>query len=64
MSQAQRIIKYFSICVAALLIVGIFSLIFDGFGMKERYQEKGYKNVIFMPFKKNELVETIKNNID
>lgn len=33
MSQAQRIIKYFSICLAALLIVGIFSLIFDGFGM-------------------------------
>ena len=35
-----------------------------GFGMKERYQEQGYKDVIFMPLKKNELLETIDNNID
>lgn len=35
-----------------------------GFGMKEMYQEKGYKDVIFMPIKKNELLEIIKNNLD
>lgn len=31
-----------------------------GFGMKEMYQEKGYKDVIFMPIKKNELLEITK----
>lgn len=35
-----------------------------GFGMKERYQEQGYKDVLFTPFKKNELLEIIKNNLD
>lgn len=35
-----------------------------GFGMKERYQEKGYKDVIFMPVNKNNLLETIKEHID
>ena len=35
-----------------------------GFGMKEVYQEKGYKDVIFMPIKKNELLKIIKNNLD
>ena len=35
-----------------------------GFGMKERYQEQGYKDVLFTPFKKNELLETIENNLD
>ena len=35
-----------------------------GFGMKEMYQEKGYKDVIFIPIKKNELLEIIKNNLD
>lgn len=35
-----------------------------GFGVKEMYQEKGYKDVIFMPIKKNDLLETIKNNLD
>ena len=33
MNQAQRIIKYFAIGLAVLLIVGIFFLIVDGFGM-------------------------------
>lgn len=35
-----------------------------GFGMKEMYQAKGYKDVIFLPIKKNELLEIIKNNLD
>ena len=35
-----------------------------GFGMKERYQEQGYKDVIFIPFKKIELLETINKNIE
>ena len=33
-----------------------------GFGAKEMYQEKGFKDVIFMPIKKNELLEIIKEN--
>ena len=35
-----------------------------GFGAKEMYQEKGFKDVIFMPIKKNELLEIIKENIN
>ena len=35
-----------------------------GFGAKEMYQEKGFKDVIFMPIKKNELIEGIEKNLN
>lgn len=35
-----------------------------GFGNREMYQERGFKDVIFMPFQKSEVLESIKKNIN
>lgn len=35
-----------------------------GFGAKEMYQEKGFKDVIFMPIKRSDVLETIKENLN
>lgn len=35
-----------------------------GFGLREKCQEKGFKDVIFLPFKKEQMLNSIKENLE